>query len=322
MIFSKLSHRSLLILVTVIFISCSDDEPAVEWIEVSSLPAEFRTHHSFGFSLLGKGYLVTGDSGVPRADFYAYNPDTDEWTKLQNYPGPARSYGIGDVWEEKAYLGFGADSDGNALNDLWEFDPTTMTWTQLTSCPCDPRFHPALVAAMGKIYVGLGNDAANMKDWWEYDIASDTWEQIPDFPSDERHHPYQFAIGNFVYSGFGHGASIYKNWFRYDPSGFVWQRMADIPSEGRVAGTQFSFEGKGYVLSGDGENHGSMDTGEFWSYDPATDTWEELPPHPGKSRWAPASFIINGEVYLINGTVRAGTALTFPSAVYKYKLNR
>jgi len=63
-----------------------------------------------------------------------------------------------------------------------------------------------------------------------------------------------------------------------------------------VAGTQFSYNGFGYVLSGDGDNHGSMNTGEFWAYDPVTDTWDELPPHPEGSRWAPASFIIDGEL--------------------------
>ena len=81
-----------------------------------------------------------------------------------------------------------------------------------------------------------------------------------------------------------------------------WELLESLPGEARVAGTQFSFNGLGYVLSGDGDNHSSMETGEFWSYDPVSDSWTQLPPHPGTSRWAPASFIINGEVYLINGT--------------------
>ena len=47
-----------------------------------------------------------------------------------------------------------------------------------------------------------------------------------------------------------------------------------------MAGTQFAVNGKGYVLSGDGDNHGPLDYGEFWEYDPATDTWAELEPIP------------------------------------------
>jgi hypothetical protein len=68
-----------------------------------------------------------------------------------------------------------------------------------------------------------------------------------------------------------------------------------------VAGTQFSYAGKGYALSGDGDDHSSMDEGEFWQYDPASDDWFQWPSHPGMSRWAPASFVLNDEVYLVNG---------------------
>ena len=60
-----------------------------------------------------------------------------------------------------------------------------------------------------------------------------------------------------------------------------------------------------------------METGEFWFYDPLIDTWEELPPHPESSRWAPASFIIDGEVYIINGT----SFSEYVTEIYKFNLN-
>lgn len=317
----SLIWRQLFAAGILLLVSCSKDDPKVEsWIAVSSLPQEFRTHHSFGFSLNGKGYLVTGDSGIPRKDFYEYNPASDQWARLDDYPGPPRSYGIGDVWEDKAYLGFGRDHDGNYLNDLWVFSPANMEWNQLASCPCEARSHPAMVVSSGKIYVGLGNGVVNLKDWWEYDISLNTWEQKADLPGEPRHHPYQFAIDDQVYTGLGHGASIYNSWYRYTPVTGQWQQVASLPDQGRVAGTQFSFGGKGYVLSGDGANHSSMERGEFWSYDPVTNSWEQLPPHPGRSRWAPASFIIDGEVYLINGTILENNALNFQSEVYKFDL--
>ena len=76
-----------------------------------------------------------------------------------------------------------------------------------------------------------------------------------------------------------------------------WLQLADFPSEARVAGTQFSFNGKGYILSGDGDNHGPLSSGEFWCYDPFTDAWNELPSHPGGAIWAPGSFVIDSDVY-------------------------
>ena len=306
-------------LVYIFFLSMSFQIQAQDWVQVSSLPAAFnQTHHSFAFSFDNIGYIVAGNSNSgERDDFYQYNPETDSWTELSPFPGVARGYAIGDTWDGKAYFGFG-DDGFSLLNDLWVFDPSNMSWTELAHCPCEARIHPAMIAHNGKIFVGLGGGSlGNLKDWWEYDIALNTWSQKDDLPSVPRHHPYQFGIGDYVYTGLGHGNGIFNDWYRYDIAGETWTQVATLPAEGRVAGTQFSYNGLGYVLSGEGEDHISMMTGEFWAYDPATDSWEELPPHPAGSRWAPSSFIIDGEVYIINGT----SFSEYVSEVYKFNLN-
>lgn len=290
--------------VFLLFICLCFQSQAQDWVQITSLPDAFHaTHHSFAFSFGDTGYIVAGnsDSGE-RDDFYQYDAGTDTWTELTPFPGVARGFAIGDTWDGKAYFGFGHDGISR-LDDLWVFDPSDMSWTELASCPCQPRTHPALVAQNGKVFVGLGGGSnGNLKDWWEYDIATDTWSQKDDLPSVPRHHPFQFGIGDYVYTGFGHGNGIFNDWYRYDIAQETWTEVASLPAEGRVAGTQFSHNGLGYVLSGDGEDHDSMDTGEFWVYDPEADSWEAYPPHPGGSRWAPASFVINNEVYIINGT--------------------
>ncbi|MFK7908574.1 MAG: kelch repeat-containing protein [Chitinophagales bacterium] len=307
------------------FICIWTHSQAQDWEQVTPLPNEFsQTHHSFGFGLDGKGYLVSGFSSQAdvNKNFYQYDPTTDEWTRLEDFPGAARAYAIGDIWDGKAYFGFGRD-ENNRLQDLWVFDPADMTWTELASCPCMGRVHPAMIAHNGKVFVGMGGtDDGNAKDWWEYDMASDSWAQKPDFPAPARHHPYQFGIGEYIYTGLGHGNGFISNqWFRYDPATETWLQVADLPAQGRVAGTQFSHNGIGYVLSGEGEEHNSLPTGEFWSYDPDLDTWEELPPHPERSRWAPASFILDGEVYIINGETYTGLGESYyQSTVYKYDL--
>ena len=307
-------------LVYVLFLCMYFQVQAQDWVQVTSLPNAFNeTHHSFAFSFDDMGYIVAGnsDSGM-RDDFYQYDPVNDSWTELTPFPGAARGFAIGDTWDGKAYFGFGYDGT-SLLNDLWVFDPSNMSWTELASCPCAERTHPAMIAHNGKVFVGLGGGGSlgNLKDWWEYDIASNTWSQKDDLPSLGRHHPYQFGIGDYVYTGFGHGDGIFNDWFRYDIAGETWTQVATLPAEGRVAGTQFSYDGLGYVLSGDGDDHGSMNTGEFWAYDPLTDTWDELPSHPEGSRWAPASFIINGEVYIINGT----SFSQYVTQIYKFDLN-
>lgn len=77
------------------------------------------------------------------------------------------------------------------------------------------------------------------------------------------------------------------------------------------------------MLSGDGEDHRTMEFGDFWSYDPDIGVWEQQLPHPGLSRWAPASFILKGYVYVINGkslTDPVEDIWEFQKEVYKYWL--
>lgn len=293
---------------------------AQEWEAVAPVPDNFRTDHSFGFGLNGQGYLVTGGNfeiGRRYNNFYSYDPTEDLWTRKDDFPGAPRGFAIGDIYEGKAYFGFGASDTGERLKDLWVYDPDLDEWTELSPCDCIARTHPAFVISDGVIYVGLGGgDFGNLNDWWAYDIASDTWEQKAQFPSLPRHHPFMFSADGYPYVGFGHGDTFISNqWYKYDPATDTWEEKTTLPAEGRVAGTQFSYDGKGYVLSGDGDDHDIMPTGEFFEYDPAEDAWTQLTPHPGPSRWAPASFIVNDEVYLINGW-RNG----YPSEVWKYRL--
>jgi N-acetylneuraminic acid mutarotase len=310
-------------LITILALFCVLQSHA-QWVPVASPPSNFITDHTYGFALDGKGYLVAGinANGQVTNSFFEYDPVVDEFTRIGNFPGFARGFAIGDTWDGKAYFGFGAST--NRFDDLWVYDPAVGEWEQLASCPCEERIHPAMVAHNGKVYVGLGGgQLGDLDDWWIYDIETDTWEVGPRFPGATRHHPYQFGIGDFIYVGFGHGGpNIYNEWYRYDPANEVWDEVATLPAQGRVAGQQFAWEGKGYILSGEGEQHSTMETGEFWSYDPELDEWEELPPHPGNSRWAPASFVLNDEVYLFNGIVRGNGPNQSMSDAYKYDLTQ
>lgn len=292
---------------------------AQSWTPVANIPG--GVHHPVTWGLQGMGYAVSGTdaNNAPTDNVYQYNPTTDSWITLSDFPGSPRSFAIGTVYKGIGYIGFGASSL-SLLRDLWSYNPLTGQWNILAPCPCAGRRHPSFVAVNDAIYVGLGDGAqGNYKDWWKYDILTNSWSQLPDLPGPPRHHPFQFVVNDQVFAGLGHGGNtIYKDWYRLDPVTDTWTQMADFPGEARVAGTQFDHAEKGYVLSGDGDNHSFMATGEFWEYDDITDSWNQLTPHPGRSRWAPGSFIINDEVYFIGGLDRSSQVLR--TSAYKYKL--
>ncbi len=278
-----------------------------EWTGIANMPQ--GKHHPVTFAIDGFGYAVTGSTNnglqIRTDDFYRYDPIADEWTVLDDFPGADRSFAIGQAYKGKGYLGFGASTTAY-LRDIWEYDPQTEEWDLLTQCPCEGRRHPAFVIEDDKIFVGLGdNQFGNQRDWWVYDMVNDTWEQGDDLPGQTRHHPFMFSAGGEVYTGLGHGNfGIYRNWYRWDRVNEEWETMNIFPGEARVAGTQFFHDSTGYVLSGDGSDHSFMPTGEFWRYDHVNDDWEELEPHPGISRWAPGSFVIEDTVYFMGGQNR------------------
>ncbi len=292
------------------------------WQQKTGLGTNNGRHHPVTWSIGDYGYLLTGtkNSSTASKDFYRYDAASDTWQQLSDFPGAARSFSIGAAYNGKGYIGFGMMGSGAMLNDLWSYDTTSENWTQLASCPCQGRRHPtfSINEAAGKIYVGKGdNGNNNLSDWWEYDIATDQWTQRPNFPNVARHHPFHFSIGNYTYTGLGHGPNIYSDLYRYDPSDHTWQKMANAPGA-RVAGTQFSYDGYGFVLSGDGATHGATNPSIFWGYNPAADAWITLPPHPGISLWAPGSFIIDGILYFTGGQNRQNGNLE--SALWSFDL--
>ncbi|MFK8045111.1 MAG: T9SS type A sorting domain-containing protein [Crocinitomicaceae bacterium] len=283
-----------------------------QWEEVEGLPT--NRDHGIGFSINGYGYMLTGGDSPFGAtkDFYKYDPTTDSWSQLPDYPGPNRGVGIGEVLDGKLYFGFGTDGF-SYLNDLWEYDEATNTFTELASCPCQGRVHPALLAVDGKVYVGMGGDATgDLDDWWEYDIAGDSWTQKAFIPQ-VRHHPYQFVVDGEMYVGAGHRTT----WYKYDVANDDWIQIAGLTA--RVAGAQFSYNGKGYALSGTDTNHDSYPVGQFWEYDPVSDTWTAMPNHPGTSRWAPSSFVIDNYVYLFGGYYYMGN-LVAETTMWRFPL--
>ncbi len=277
---------------------------AQDWEQKASYPGVPR-HHPVTWGIGDYGYVLTGGdaNNTPLKDFYQYDVANDTWAQLPDFPGTARMYSIGTAYNGVGFIGFGSTAT-SYLNDFWKYDTELEEWIQLASCPCLGRQHPAFIAHEGKIYAGLGNHNLNLKDWWEYDISANTWTQMPDLPGPQRHHPFHFSLGDFVYAGMGHGdpgITIYDDWYRFDPATNEWQMMNTFPGQGRVAGTQFSYGNHGYVLSGDGEDHSYMQTGEFWQYDAETDSWEALTSHPGQSRWAPNAFVVDDKVFFTSG---------------------
>ena len=297
------------------------------WDQVSNFIGNGR-HHPITFGNDHFGFVISGSF---LNDVYKYDKANDTWIQLQDIPFSGRGYSYGVSIGDKAYMGFGSTLNSTFPNDWWEYDMNNDSWLQLANFPGDGRQHPAMIVVNNNIYMGCGgNGNGNLGDWWEYNISLDIWTQKSNITGNNRHHPYYFGIGDYAYVGFGHGSLpgpgsnsspyIYNDFYRYDPSNDSWLQLADFPSEARVAGTQFSYNGKGYILSGEGDNHQPLNSGEFWEYDPNNDSWSQLTSHPGGAIWAPGNFIIGCDVYFLLGQDWNTNMGLYPVSVFKYRL--
>merc|ERR1712226_131499 len=304
----------------------SKSKTNLSWKKRTSYPGTPR-HHPITFANSTHGFLLTGSAiqrnGYlePSNDFYIYDSNSDTWTETENFQGEPRSFGYGVAQGSNAYLGFGTGKNGYLI-DFWKYDMVNNKFSRLADLPGVGRRHPAVVEVPGKIYVGLGDGVVdgkwqNLADFYEYDILSDSWIQIENIPGIARHHPYYFGIDDTVFVGLGHSSQgVVNDWYKFDTVDKKWTILDDFKSfdlknkfatsEGRVAGTQGKIDEckLGFVLSGDGDNHGFMNEGEFHVYYAESDSWMKLPSHPGVSRWAPGSFVIGKQVFFTSGVNR------------------
>ncbi|MEZ4945497.1 MAG: IPT/TIG domain-containing protein [Cyclobacteriaceae bacterium] len=101
------------------------------WNQLTSLPGSARWQ-STAFSINGTGYLVGG--GATNSDIYynllndvwMYNPISNSWSQLEDFPGKPRAGATVFVIDNKAYFGTGRSNPGGLLNDFWEFDPSKL----------------------------------------------------------------------------------------------------------------------------------------------------------------------------------------------------
>lgn len=135
---------------------------------------------AIGFSLGNKGYVVGGlDStlspiGVYK-DVYSYAPDTNTWTKKNDFPVPIVNVNGGTVLDNKAYVMEGVQTP-NALRRIYVYNEENDNWEIETTEPYI-SVSPILKGVNGKIYMIGGDDGADsiLDSTYIYDLNTKTW---------------------------------------------------------------------------------------------------------------------------------------------------
>lgn len=143
---------------------------------------------------VGGGYIAPS---VNTKSFYEYDTATNIWTQKADLPVAAnRSAGVGFAIGGKGYIGLGSenylDIGGGALvqTDMWEYNPTSNTWTAKASIPDTGRNNSGCFVINNKAYIiggekTIGISGSTTNDVWEFDPAANVWTPKASFPLEQ-----------------------------------------------------------------------------------------------------------------------------------------
>jgi N-acetylneuraminic acid mutarotase len=264
------------------------------WLQKPNFPGPER-YGAVSFILGNTGYIATGgnDNGY-LDDMWQYDPVSDSWLQRIGLPAGSaqhenqRTEAFGFVINNKAYLGggigfvFGANQTNNiAFYDLWEYNPTSNSWTTKADLPDFTGRNMGVGIAMnGKGYVGLGcnvDQTVNHNTFWEYDPTTDAWTSKAPFPSNFTADAATFVLDSLIYLIGGvnlNPLGLSNQVYTYDAVANTWTQLSNY-SGGAVAGP-FCISTGTRAFVGGGYNSGIVPRNDVWEFASATTGINEM----------------------------------------------
>jgi N-acetylneuraminic acid mutarotase len=271
------------------------------WVQKASLDS-FYVQQAVGFAVNGKGYSVGGPDCLAgyAKQVLEYDPVTNTWKRLADFPGDAISGASGFSIGDFGYCLTGRTIGNNVLsNQLWEFNPFNKTWTRKADLPGEVRSSAFAFSIDRKGYVGTGYNSIfdRISDFWEWDQQTNTWSQKANFPG-KRSEASGFSIDGKGYAGLGSTdtTSCSSEFYEYNLSTNSWSPIATYPGGCSIMQSVYTICNKAYVGAGL-----FNDPFGWYEYDAAANTWTQMANVPGPFRKDAFAFAINKKGYIGTG---------------------
>ena len=255
------------------------------WVTLADMPSEVEGYAAAAVD--GKIYYVGGFSaGSDRRWLRIYDIVTDSWSTGATLPRPRRAeFGAASNGTHIFVVGgrrrpFG----GVVFNILDVYDPSTDSWTRLSSMPVALATEYVVTYYKGKIYVTGGRTGTTpglnpVRYFLIYDVASDTWSFGPDLPfnvSDAATIAFPLLEKIYVFGGIDASGNVLNTVLIYDVNSGVWSYGTPMPEPKADAAVGICL-GKILVIGG---WNGTSTTRTVLVYDPFLDVWDYGPPLP------------------------------------------
>jgi hypothetical protein len=240
------------------------------WTPMADLPGVGRIYPASAagsdYGYMGAGFSADNSTKYQLYDFYRFNPVTNSWSSMANYPDNISNFFIGFAVSvnERVYVGL-----SNTTNIMREIVNGNWVSRNIVTDIID-NTGVGVFSIGNSFYVicGFNWDGSTSREVWEYNSSTDSWTRKADFPGNARHVPVSFSVGKYGYYGCGRGwyeEVQYRDMWRYDPYHDKWIRLEDFPAGSRSHTVSVS-DGK-YGYAGLGYSGGSYYK-DFWKYIP------------------------------------------------------
>jgi N-acetylneuraminic acid mutarotase len=300
------------------------------WRNVAPFPEP--REELLGAAAGGKLYVFSGLIPLwkPAGVVFEYDPAGDKWTKKKPMALPAHHVALAS-YNDKVYAfgGFVYPTSGGAawvpIDNAWEYNPAQDAWKALTPMPI--KRGGAVAAAVGdKIYVIGG---ATTQPWAKenflspvtpqrglgtvqaYDPATNTWKELTPMPTPRNHAAIGavngkiYVIGGRVGAAFIALASDTSLVEVYDPATDTWGTPGARMPTTRSALAYGVYNNRIYIAGGEFQDPQQQTVFRtFEEYDPASNTWSNLPPMT-IARHGVAAAVIGNRFYAVSGDVQS-----------------
>lgn len=245
------------------------------WTQKADLPgAARRDAVSFvidNYAFVGSGMdSISGPTGTTLKDFWRYNPSTNSWSTVADFPGAGGNgvyFATGFAVGGKGYLCGGKTGPNLYSSQLWEYKPSNNQWIQRANFPGGLRYQLLSFVVGNKAYVGMGTDQNIFKkDVYCYDPGANSWQTIAPFPGYERASASTFTLEERGFVCLGNNGGLLTDLIEYNPKTDTWTLRAAYGGSERKSAVSFVIDGKAYVGTGKGYS-GKKDS--WYVYEPS-----------------------------------------------------
>lgn len=225
------------------------------------------------------------------------------WEQKASISGAGRYWSFAFSIGDRGYAGTGRTGfSGSPQADFWEYDSQTDVWTQMADHPAGVREGATGFNTETRGFTAFGTSFINFtKSVYEFLPGSNAWVQRADVPGIGFAYSHGFVIDSVYYIGPENGTN---NVYAYQINSDTWSQVASYPGDDRRGQVTFTaMDGgvkKGYLGMGLFVFEGVL--GDFFAYDPGSDTWTEVASiSPVSSQSTAVGIQGTGYVYNVGG---------------------